>query len=355
MNLVLADAGWYFEERFTAFKHGISLAGLTAFVICAGVGLGLSTLLQSEAVRKLLTRLRIEKNLASIITSLLSLVSFAGLVVLGIEFAGVPIPWAAPIPGLSLSPVQIINLILWVVVVIWFSSASKGFMLKHFLGQSGLDRGLQYTLAQITGYVMLGLGLVIALQNVGVNLSALAVFAGALGVGLGLGLQTVAANFISGLVILAERPIKVGDRITVDGTTGQVHSIRVRATTIVTNDNIAVIIPNSRIIGNNVTNWNYGGPRVRVHVPVVVSYGSDVSRVKDLMLEAAKAHSAVLEKPAATVRLEGFAENLINLELIVWTEEMIDSTRRLKSDLNFAIEEKLRLNGIGKFKVLPVG
>ena len=350
MKTLFKDSPWLFETKFDVVGHHISIAGIAAFVACLLIGLAISSVLQGAFARGLLARMRIDPNLANIITSLLSLLAFLGLLVLGVGFAGIPIPWTARVPGVGLSTEQIMSLVIWVVAAIWLSSAIKNFILKHFLSQSGMDRSLQYTLSQVTGYVALALGLVIAVQNAGINLSALAVFAGAAGVGLGLGLQTIASNFISGLLILAERPIKIGDRITVDGMTGQVQSIRVRATTVVTNDNIAMIIPNSRIVSNTITNWSYGSPAVRLHMPVVVSYDSDVSKVRSALMEAAQEHPAVLQKPAPSVVLDGFAENLINFELIAWSEQMSNHPQHLRSDLNFGIERRLREWGVGKFK-----
>ena len=347
----LSDSEWFFQDRFPLLGHTISIAGLTAFILCLVLAIAISSALQSNAARRLLTRLRIDKNHANFFTSLLSLAAFACLLVLGIKFAGIPIPWERPVPGLGLSPRQAISLLAWIAVVIWFASATKSFILNRFLSQSGMDTSLQYTLAQVIGYVALALGLIIAMQNVGINLSALAVFAGAVGVGLGLGLQTIASNFISGLQILAERPIKIGDRITVDGMTGQVESIRVRATTVVTNDNIAMIIPNSRIVSNTITNWSHGGAAVRFHIPVVISYGSDVEKVREALLEAAKEHPGVLQNPAPGVVLDGFAENLINFELLAWSEDLSYKPQRLRSELNFSIERKLREKGVGKFKI----
>lgn len=351
MNMILSDSGWFFQTRFDVLNHHISFAGITAFAVCLAMGLGISSLLQSQAARRLLTRLHIDKNLANFITSLLSLAVFAWLLVLGIGFAGIPIPWEAAIPGIRLSASQVLSLVAWIVLVIWFSSAAKSFVLRRFLSQSGMDASLQYTLSQVIGYAALALGLIIAMQNVGINLSALAVFAGAVGVGLGLGLQTIASNFISGLQILAERPIKIGDRVTVDGMTGQVESIRVRATTVVTNDNVALIIPNSRIVSNTITNWSYGSAAVRFHIPVVLPYGIDADKVREALMEAAREHPAVMEKPAPGVVLDGFAENLINFELVVWSEQLSNHPRRLRSELNFAIERKLRERGVGKFRV----
>jgi small-conductance mechanosensitive channel len=349
MISTMLDAEWFTKRRFPLLGHDISAAGIAAFVACFLAGLILSSILQSERVRNWLTKTGLGKNLVGMITSALSLFGFVTLVVLGVEFAGIPIPWSRPIPGLGLSALQVIDLVIVLVVVLWFSSTSRTFILNRFLAQSGLDRSLQYALAQVIGYVALGVGLVIALQTAGINLSGLAVFAGALGVGLGLGLQTVASNFISGLVILAERPIKIGDRVTINSTSGTVQSIRVRATTLLTNDNIAVIIPNSMITGGSVTNWSYGGPSVRFRVPVTVAYGNDAETIRECLLAAAKEHPEVLPKPEPTVFLEGFAENLITFQLVVWTESMSYRPARFRSDLNFAIEKRLRAAGVQKF------
>jgi len=351
MILALMNEEWFRQDRFEVLHYHISLAGVAAFATCLAIGLALSSILQSEAIRRRLTRLGIDKNLAGIVTSLLSLSVFVSLLVLGIEFGGIPIPWSRPIPGIGLSALQLMNLVVWFVIVLWFSSTSKSFIFNRFLSRSGLDRSLQYALAQVTGYVALALGLIIAMQSAGINLSGLAVFAGALGVGLGLGLQTVASNFISGLVILAERPIKIGDRITLNGVSGQVKSIRVRATTVVTNDNIAMIIPNSMITGGTVTNWSYGGVSVRFRIPVVVTYGNDVSKIREALIAAANEHPAVLKDPAPDVFLDSFAENLMTFELVVWSEEMSYHPAHFRSDLNFAIERRLREAGVEKFGV----
>lgn len=347
------DSSWFTQSRFQVFGHDVSFAGVTAFVVCLALGLAISSLLQHKRTREFLGRLHIDPRLANVITSVLGMVAFVSLLVAGIGAAGIPIPWDKSIPGFGLSPIQVVTLTLWVMIAIWFASASKAFILRRFLSESGLDTSLQYTLSQIIGYVALALGLIIALQNAGINLSALAVFAGAVGVGLGLGLQTVASNFISGLLILAERPIRIGDRITVDGMTGQVQAIRVRATTVLTNDNIALIIPNSRIVGNTITNWSYGSPRVKLHFPLVVSYDSDVDKVCEAMLQAAAEHPAVLKTPAPAAILDGFAENLMNFDLTVWTEEMSHNPQRLRGDLNRAIEKRLRAGKVGKFCANP--
>ena len=187
---------------------------------------------------------------------------------------------------------------------------------------SGLNRSLQYALAQIISNVVLVIGIVVVLTNTGINLGALAVFAGAIGVGIGVGLQGIASNFISGLVILAERPISLGDRVEVGESAGQVQRIGARATVIVTNDNISIIVPNSKFIEEPVTNWTYGDPRVRFRVPVGVAYGSDIDKVREALIAAGREHPKTLAEPPPNVFLSEFGDSSINFELVVWSSEM---------------------------------
>jgi small-conductance mechanosensitive channel len=189
-------------------------------------------------------------------------------------------------------------------------------------------------------------GIFFVLENTGIHLAALAVFAGAVGVGVGFGLQNIASNFISGLVILAERPIAIGDRVEVAGIAGQVEHIRARSTIIRTNDNIMIIVPNTRFIDSPVTNWTYGDRRVRFRIPVGVAYGSDVDKVRDALLSVANENPVTLKDPAPSVFLEQFGENSIDFKLMVWSSEMSARPSRYRSDINFAIAEKFREVGI---------
>jgi small-conductance mechanosensitive channel len=184
------------------------------------------------------------------------------------------------------------------------------------------------------------------LQTAGIDLTALSVAAGGLGIGLGLGLQNIATNLVSGLVVLMERPVKIGDRIEVAGTEGEVVEIRARSTTVLTNDNIAIIIPNSRFITEEVVNWSYADAKVRFRIPVSVSYDSDVRHVERLLLEVAHANPDVLDDPAPAVRFAAFGDSALQFELRAWTVSLMQRKGKLISDLNFAILEKFRLHGI---------
>jgi len=341
MNFTLLE-----RPLFHAAGHDISFLGLVAFAALFAAGLLIARALQSDVVRRFFSRFKIDSNFIAIVTTILSLSALVFFTVSAINAAGIPLSWNAPLPGVSLSLLQIFLLIALLIAVFWISSRTKRFLFNRLLTKSGLDRALQYAISQIVSNVVLIVGIVIVLENTGIHLGALAVFAGAVGVGVGFGLQNITSNFISGLVILAERPITIGDRIEVAGIAGQVQQIRARSTVILTNDNIAMIVPNTKFIDSPVTNWTYGDPRVRFRVPVGVAYGSDVNKVREVLIAAAREHPATLSEPAPNAYLEKFGESSIDFELVAWSREMSYRPRRFKSDLNFLIDKHLRSAGI---------
>ena len=334
------------DPLFHVGSNYVTAAGLIAFAIFFGAGLSLARLFQSGLFRRFLTRLKLGKNFVSIIPTIFSLATLIFFTVTAINAVGIPLAWNRPLPGISLTLVQIFLLVALLLGVFWISARTKSFLFNRFLVNSGLDRSLQYAVSQIVSNIVLVVGVFIVLDNAGIHLATLAVFAGAVGVGIGFGLQNIASNFISGLVILAERPITIGDRVEVAGVTGQVQQIRARSTVILTNDNITMIVPNTKFIDSPVTNWTYGDPRVRFRIPVGVAYGSDLEKARDALLEVARENPQVLEEPSPTVFLEAFGGSSINLELVVWSKEMSYRPRRFRSDLNFAIARKLREAGV---------
>jgi small-conductance mechanosensitive channel len=341
MNFTLLE-----RPLFPAAGHDISFLGLVAFAALFTAGLLTARALQSDVVRRFFSRFKIDSNFIAIVTTILSFSALVFFTVSAINAAGIPLSWNAPLPGVFLSLVQIFLLIALLIAVFWISSRTKHFLFNRLLTKSGLDRALQYAISQIVSNVVLIVGIIIVLENTGIHLGALAVFAGAVGVGVGFGLQNITSNFISGLVILAERPITIGDRIEVAGIAGQVEQIRARSTVILTNDNIAMIVPNTKFIDSPVTNWTYGDPRVRFRVPVAVAYGSDVNKVREVLIAAAREHPATLSEPAPNAYLEKFGESSIDFELVAWSREMSYRPRRFKSDLNFLIDKHLRAAGI---------
>ncbi len=341
MDLRLLD-----NPLFHLGEHYVSAKGLAAFIGFFVLGIAIAQFIQSQVVRRGLTRIRVDPKFIALATTILSLGSIVFFFVTGVNAAGLPLAWSSPLPGISLSLVQIFLLIGLLMLVFWIASNTKRFLFNRFFVNSGLDRSLQYALSQIIANAVLIIGVLIVLENTGIHLGALTVFAGAVGVGVGFGLQNIASNFISGLVILAERPITIGDRVEVAGVAGQVQQIRARSTVVLTNDNISMIVPNTKFIDSPVTNWTYGDPRVRFRLPVGVAYGSDVEKVRDALTAAGKAHPATLEDPAPTAFLEKFGDSSIDFQLVVWSLEMSSRPSRFRSDLNFLIEKHLREAGI---------
>ena len=248
------------------------------------------------------------------------------------------------------TPINLISifiLIFSIVGVIFFANRFRNFLVNRILTRSKkIDAGLAQTIGTMTKYIVLVIGFLIIVQTVGIDLSALGLAFGALGVGIGFGLQNITNNFISGLIILFERPIKVGDRIQVGDLDGDVVNIAARATTILTNDNISVIVPNSDFIDSQVINWSHNDRKVRFTFPVGVSYKEDPRFVRRLLLEVAQENNGVLTKPAPDVLFDAFDDSALLFYLVVWTKTYTERPRILKSQLYYAIFKKFRDNKV---------
>ena len=228
----------------------------------------------------------------------------------------------------------------WVAVVV--SRLARDFLDRRVYQRMNWDIGITNAFNTFVSYLSLMIGVVVGLRFVGIGLSSLAIFAGVLGIGIGFGLRNVTENFISGLIILVERPIKIGDFIDVGGEVeGQIREIRARSTTVVTRDNISIIIPNSDFVAQRVTNWSHGDPRVRLTINVGVAYGSDTDLVRRTLLDVAERHGKVLKKPSPEVHFVSFGESSLDFSLLVWIDEQ-HPRFRIASDLHFAIDKAFR-------------
>ena len=241
---------------------------------------------------------------------------------------------------------RIIYFVLLLFLLIFLSKRIKNWLVHKVLAKSSLDLGTRTAIGTITRYSIILIGLMIILQSVGIDLSTITVLAGALGVGIGFGLQNITNNFVSGIIILFERPIKVGDRIEVGNVTGDVVRISMRATTIVTNDNISVIVPNSEFISSKVINWSHNDRNVRFNIPVGVSYNEDPQKVRELLLSVANDNEAVLREPLPDVIFSEFGDSSLNFVLRVWTTTLIQKPKVLMSQLYFEIFKRFREVGI---------
>lgn len=240
----------------------------------------------------------------------------------------------------------LIYLCLFTLLLFAVTGKLKSWIVERLLASSRVDIGVRHAVGTIVRYVAVTVGLIVILETAGIDLSTLTVLAGALGIGIGFGLQNITNNLVSGIILLFERPIKIGDRIEVGEVHGDVVRISPRATTVVTNDNIAVIVPNSDFITGRVTNWSYTDRDVRFHIPVGVAYRTDPEEVRRVLLEVAHAHAGVLVHPKPDVLFEEFGESSLNFVLRVWTREYITTPGVLRSELNFMINKAFKEHGI---------
>lgn len=231
------------------------------------------------------------------------------------------------------------------------SRSLRAFLQRRMEGRKRIDAGLRYTLLRLLHYFIIAIGVLVAFRTAfNADLTTLAVVFTALSVGIGFGLQYIAGDIASGFILLFERPVRVGDFITVSGpdgktTEGRVQSINLRTTIVMTNDLIAAIVPNSKLVNQSLINWSYGERRSRIAIPIGVSYDSDVELVTQTLLSAAEGVTFVLEEPKPSVQFLGFGDWALNFRLLVWT----DRPRRhvqIKSAINYRIHQLFREAGI---------
>lgn len=257
--------------------------------------------------------------------------------------------WSDPLfvlGTLPVSPLFLVKSLIFLICLTLLARTSRRILKTRILARTSIDPGLQYAVQVGTGYVIFILGLIIGLQSVGLNLSSLAFLTGIIGVGVGFGTQNIMNNFVSGLILLIERPIKVGDRIDVGDLNGDIVRIAARSTWVKTNDNVIIIVPNGEFIANRVTNWTANDRRVRIHVPLGVGYSSNVMKVRDLLLDVARSRTEILMDPSPDVIFSGFGDSSLNFELRIWTTERLRTPQILKSDIYFDIFQKFAENGI---------
>jgi len=271
--------------------------------------------------------------------------SLLRIIVSALAITGLLFLWASVIPALQLFnditlwtiatdlqggdplPITLADLLLALLVAAGTVLAARnlpGTMEVTLLSRMNLEPGTGYAITTITTYILVLLGVVICLGVIGVQWSKLQWLIAALGVGLGFGLQEIVANFVSGIILLFERPIRVGDTVTIDGITGTVSRIRIRATTLVDWDRKEQIIPNKTFVTQDLTNWTLSDPITRVILRVGVAYGSDVDKVQELLTQVAHDNVRVVDDPAPAVFCVGLADSSINFEVRVFVKDLLD-------------------------------
>jgi len=248
--------------------------------------------------------------------------------------------------GTEVTASSAVKLVVLLSLLLWASGRLRRWTVDSALNHTHFDLGTRQAMGSLVRYVVLVIGVVLILQNAGLNLSALGVLAGAFGVGVGFGLQNVISNFVSGLIIILERPIMVGDRVQVGDVEGEVSEIGARRTTIITEDRMAILVPNQRFILENVTNQVYEGTPIRLRVAVQVPAGTDTELMRQLLCDAASQHTGVLHEPAPEALITSLGGAATAYELGVWHQARGPRRRQLASDLSFLIAQKMREHDI---------
>lgn len=228
------------------------------------------------------------------------------------------------------------RIIIWLVVRIFLS---------RIYSNQKIDSGSQFAITQLFQYIVYFIAFLLILNVMGMNPTLIAGSAAALLLGVGLGLQQTFNDFFSGILLLFERSVEVGDVVDVEGLVGTVRRIGLRTSQVQTLDNLTVIVPNSKLVTNTVTNWSHTDYLARFSVNIGVAYGTDTILVKNLLMEVAKAHDKVMNFPSPFVRFVNFGDSSLDFELFFWSSELVP-IENIKSDLRFAIDESFRANGV---------
>ena len=204
-----------------------------------------------------------------------------------------------------------------------------------------IDHGTSYTLSRISQYLVIAVGVLVTFNFLGINLSSLTVIFGLLSVGIGFGLQNITSNFISGLIILFERPISVGDRVIVNNIEGDVTEINIRSTMVRTANNISIIVPNSAFVSEDVVNYSHGDPSYRLDIDVGAAYNSDLDDVLKALKEVADNSTSVMVHPEPEVHLLSFGDSAWNMQLRTWIAD-VKHHPKVRNELNQAIVRSFR-------------
>ena len=231
-------------------------------------------------------------------------------------------------------------------LTIFIARWSSVLLERRLANRRHIDPGLRYTICRLAKYVIVTIGLLIALkQAFMIDLTSIAVLFTALSVGIGFGLQYIAADIASGFILLFERPIRIGDRVTIGEDEGDVQSINLRTTVVTTNDRIAIIVPNSKLVSQRVVNWSYGDPRARIAIPIGVADDSDIEVVTETLIEASHGVSNVLDEPKPRVQFLKFGDYSLDFRLLVWTNQPRRHVQ-IRSDINYRIARLFRERSI---------
>jgi small-conductance mechanosensitive channel len=315
-------------------REPIALLRLVESLALAWVVISLSSMLLSD--RKL-------AQLVAIIAWIVAALNIAGL--LG-PSAGLLDSMAITVGTLRLSVLLVLKGLLLLCVLIWLANAVSRLVEQRLEALPNIAPAMQVLAGKLLRITLVTLAVVVALGAVGIDLTAFAVFSGAIGVGVGFGLQKVVSNLISGVILLLDRSIKPGDVIEIEGTYGWITKLNARYASVVTRDGTEFLIPNEDLITQRVVNWSYSSDLVRLRVPVGVAYDTDVRQAIRLCLDAVSAVPRALKDPAPTCLLMGFGDSSVNLELRFWIRDPRNGTRNVRSEVLLNIWDRFQAHGI---------
>ena len=253
---------------------------------------------------------------------------------------------ALQIGGVRVTALSITKGVFYLVVLLWLANLVSSILERRIQKVPTLTPSIQVLFTKLLKIALIVIAGVIAVDAVGIDLTAFAVFGGALGVGIGFGLQKIVANFISGIILLLDKSIKPGDTIGVSGTYGWIQSLGARYVSVVTRDGIEHLIPNEELITTRVENWSFSNLRIRQKIPVGISYSSDVRAAIEMCIEAAAANPRVLKSPNPICLLKGFGDSSVDLEVRFWVVDPQNGLSNVKSEILLDIWDRFHANDI---------
>ena len=247
---------------------------------------------------------------------------------------------------LAISPIFLIKTCLFLILLTLAASFVRKALYRRVLGHTNMAPQYRYAIARFGSILVYVCGLIAGLESVGLNLGSLAILGGTLGIGIGFGLQPLVGNWVSGLVLLIEQPIRIGDRIDLAGMSGVVMRIGGRSTWVRTYDNEVIIVPNSDFTSHRITNWTANDPKIRLSVSVGVDYNSDLGEVRSALEQIASEHPLVLSDPPPEAVVTQLADSAVNMVLRFWTIVQPTDNLKLESDLYCAVVKTFNQKGI---------
>jgi small-conductance mechanosensitive channel len=248
--------------------------------------------------------------------------------------------------GLRISLLLVVKTALFLLVTLWLAVAASNLLDRWLRSTGDLTPSIQVLIGKLVRFGLVTLAIIVVLSTVGIDLSALALFSGAVGVGLGFGLQKIVSNLVSGVILLADKSIKPGDVISVGENFGWVDSLGARYTSVVIRDGREVLIPNEDLVTQRVINWSHSNDQVRLDVPFGVSYASDPHKVREIAVAAAGAHPRILKTPAALCHLTKFNDFSLDFVLRFWIRDPIDGITNIRGEVMLALWDAFKREGI---------